>query len=138
MDIPVNYLAVLVAAVANMVVGSFWFGPLFGKQWVKLSGIKMGGEKSSMTGSYVTAFISSLVIAYVLSHFIWLTAIGMGGEVTLNSAMTTAFWAWLGFVATVGTGVVSWEGKPWGYWGITVGYWLVALVVMGAIIGSWR
>ncbi len=36
----VNYLAVLVAAIVGMVVGFIWYSPkVFGKMWMKLSGV---------------------------------------------------------------------------------------------------
>ena len=39
MALEVNYLAVLVAAIVNMVVGALWYSPLlFGKAWMKLTG----------------------------------------------------------------------------------------------------
>ena len=37
MNIPVNYLSVLVATIAGMVVGFIWYGPLFGKTWIRLT-----------------------------------------------------------------------------------------------------
>ena len=58
--IPINYVAVLVAAVANMILGSLWFGPIFGKMWVKASGMtreKMEeAKKKGMAGSYALMF----------------------------------------------------------------------------------
>lgn len=36
--VDINYLAVIAAGVASMVVGSLWYGPLFGRKWVALSG----------------------------------------------------------------------------------------------------
>lgn len=37
--VPVNYIAVILAAVAANVLGFIWYGPLLGKQWMKLSGM---------------------------------------------------------------------------------------------------
>ena len=39
-NVDVNYLAVLVAAIINMVIGSIWYSPSmgFGKSWMKYSG----------------------------------------------------------------------------------------------------
>ena len=34
--VDINYIAVVGAAVAAMVIGFLWYGPLFGKQWTKL------------------------------------------------------------------------------------------------------
>ncbi|MGC9355126.1 MAG: DUF1761 domain-containing protein, partial [Mariniphaga sp.] len=34
----INYLAVIVAALSSFMVGWIWYGPLFGKSWMKLHG----------------------------------------------------------------------------------------------------
>ncbi|MDO8488446.1 MAG: DUF1761 family protein [bacterium] len=39
--VPVNYLAILAAAVLSMVLGFLWFGPLFGQTWMKLMGLAL-------------------------------------------------------------------------------------------------
>ena len=41
--VEINYLAVLVAAIASMALGFLWYGPLFGNQWKKQS--KLRGQK---------------------------------------------------------------------------------------------
>jgi hypothetical protein len=33
--------------------------------------------------------------------------------------------------------MVLWEGKPFKYWLIVAGYWLVALILSGAILALW-
>lgn len=39
MILNINWLPVLVAAIANMAIGGFWYSPvLFAKQWMKLVG----------------------------------------------------------------------------------------------------
>ena len=137
MDIHINYLAVIVAALSNMVIGSIWYSPmLFGNLWMKLAGVKMGG-KNPMP-SYIIAYVFALIVAYVMAHFIYFGAVGMGTDLTVTSAITTAFWAWLGFVAPATSGMVTWEMKPWSYWFIVAGYWLVSLVAMAAILAVWK
>ena len=38
-----NWLAIIIAAVANMVIGFLWYGTwAFGKSWIQLSGRNMG------------------------------------------------------------------------------------------------
>ena len=134
-DIIVNYWAVLLASLSSMALGFLWYSPaLFGTKWAKLGKIEVG--KGGATSGYIIGFVSSLIISYILAHFIQLTAAGFGTPVTIQSAISTAFWAWLGFFATVATGEITWEMKPWGYWFIVAGYWLIALVLMAAIIGG--
>lgn len=44
----VNLVAAVAAAVASMVVGCIWYGVIFGKAWMKLTGKKEMGDKKNM------------------------------------------------------------------------------------------
>jgi len=129
----VNYLAVIVAAIAGFIVGWLWWGPLFGKTWVRLSGMSKNdidkAKKKGMAGPMIIALIAQLIMAWVLAALI-ITL----GEVGYVATSMLAFWLWLGFVATIGVGMVLWQGKPWGlFWVNNLG-WLVSLLVMAIVI----
>lgn len=100
--VPINYLAVFLAAVSSMVVGSLWYMPAgFGNMWMKLTGVKP--DRSKMTGAkmawmYGSVFVASLVTAYVLAHVAFLSN-NYFHYGLLQCAVTTAFWLWLGFTA---------------------------------------
>lgn len=135
--VSINYWAVLVAAIASMVVGFLWYGPLFGRLWVQLSGMTdkklKEAKKKGMGKTYAIAFVSTLVMSYVLAHFVdYLEATNISGAVQL------AFWLWLGFFATVQLGNILWEGKPLKLYLINVAHYLVALVVMSVILAVWQ
>jgi len=128
-EVNVNYLAVLVAAVAGMAVGALWYSPvLFGKAWAKLSG---AGEpkKKGMAKSYTAGFATQLVTAFVLAALI-----GSLGASVITEGTVIAFWIWLGFLATSMFGMVLWENKPVKLYLINAAYALVQLKVMAAII----
>ena len=129
----ISYVAVLVAAIANMVLGSLWFGPLFGKIWMKWSDITSAKleqmKKQGMGKTYTVGFIASLIMSYVLAHFVDYVE-----ATTLVAAVQLAFWVWLGFIATVQIGGVLWEGKPVKLFALTTTYQLVSLVVMAIIL----
>ena len=132
----VNYLAVLLCAVSSMIIGIVWYGPLFGKEWMKMVGMtkeKMEKTKEGMAQTYGIMFISSLVMAYVLAHFIWYAS---PGTATVLIGVKTAIWAWLGFVATVmfSKFLFSVDKKPMKLFFIDSAYYLVTLMVMGFII----
>src|SRR3989338_8445143 len=99
-ELVVNYIAVVAAAIASFVVGMIWHSPMgFGNMWMKLSGISAkDAEKGKakmqkeMPKMFAAAFISALVLAYVMTYFIQLT--GMSG---LMGGLQVGFWAWLGF-----------------------------------------
>lgn len=134
-QVPVNYFAVLLCGISSMVIGFLWYGPLFGKQWMKLVGLtaeKIAKAKKDMPQTYTAMFVSSLVMAYALFHFIWYAA---PGSLTLLIAVKTAIWAWIGFVATVSLTkfLFTPERKSIQLLFIETGYQLVALIAMGII-----
>lgn len=141
MEVPINYLAVLVAGIASMVLGSLWYGPLFGKVWMRLSGFteaSMAEAKAKgMAKSYLLMFIGSLVMAYVLAHSLEFAASYLNVSGASSGAMA-GFWSWLGFVAPVTLGSVLWDGKPWKLWILNNGYNLLSLIAMGIILAVWK
>jgi hypothetical protein len=128
----VNYLAVLVASIATMVIGMVWYNPKigFGKVWMKLVGMThKDTKKEGMAKPVIINFIATLVTVWVLSNFI------TPGNVK-ESLMTTG-WLWLGFVATISLGGVLWEKRPLKLWSINVANSLVSLLVSGLILAVW-
>lgn len=143
MDFSVNLWAVLVGGIISMVLGALWYSPaMFAKKWAMLAGITDEKMKAAMAKgmgmAYLTAFISSLLMTYILAHFveIGLRASGQVGTFGLGAQMGA--WIWLGFIATSFTGMVLWEGKSWKLYFINAGYYLVSLVLIGGILGAWR
>lgn len=128
-----NWFGIILAAVAQMVVGFIWYGPLFGKTWMSMMGINtqsMGRE--GMGKTYAIQAVGSLVTAYVLA-----TLVGMMGAKTLAAGVQAGFWVWLGFVATVTLGSVLYERRSWNLYVLNNGYQLVSLAIMGAIVARW-
>ncbi len=132
----INLLAVLLAAVAYVAIGAVWYcDGVFGKVWRKLSGITKKTEnkiKKTMASSYFLAFLSSLIMSYILANAMIL----LGAE-TLLDGLSVAFWIWLGFVATLMLGGVLWEGKSPKLYLINSGQALLGMLIMGGILASW-
>jgi hypothetical protein len=137
MNVDVNYLAVLLAAVAFMVVGFLWYGPLFGKRWAKLKGFteeSMKKGQKEMPKWYIVSFVLGLITAYVLSHVMFLSQNFFHYSEQM-SGLTSAFWMWLGFVMPVqATATIFSEKRRWEVFGIDTGYQLVGLLVMGLVL----
>lgn len=140
--VPVNYFAVVTAAVISMVLGFLWYGPIFGKPWMAMMGITPNNiaaakEKGGMGTSYVLMMVGSLFMSYVLAHSIVFA--GAYLAVTgVSAGLQAAFWNWLGFIAPVTLGTVLWENKPWKLWFINAGYYLVSLCLMGITLALWK
>ncbi len=140
-DVYVNYLAVALAAVANMVLGYVWFGPLFGKRWSSMIGMKKEGmdmqkAKAGMWKGYILAFVGSLVMAFVLSYFLTFASFYTDYS-GISAGLMVGFWSWIGFIAPVTSSSVLWEGKPWKLYFLTTAYYLVSALAMGCILALW-
>src|SRR6266567_4378172 len=75
----VNYLAVLVAAIAVFVLGWLWYSPLlFFKPWMRLRGMDpvaaMAGAKMP-AGKLFIELARCLVLAYVIGRFVALVGV---------------------------------------------------------------
>jgi len=121
-----------------MIIGSVWYGPLFGKKYMHEMGMdswtpeKKAEMKKSMTMSYVGQFIASLVMFYVLA---WL--MGALNQVSVMGGIQAAFWVWLGFIVPVKLGDALWGGKMSLFWIAIFGN-LITLLIVGSIIGAWH
>lgn len=132
-----NYWAVLGAAVAAMFVGFLWYGPVFGKPWMNLTGLtpeSIKAMKMTPLAAMVGGFIVTLLMAYVLAHGIVFGNAYLGAS-GVTGGMTGAFWYWLGFAVPITAGTFLWEGKPLKLWVLNAAYYLVSLLIMGAILG---
>jgi len=132
-QVDVNYLAVIVAAVLQMVLGFLWYGPLFGKMWMGF--MKITPSKVSqqvMVRTYVWTAVMSLITAYVLSLLV-----DYMGAKTAGTGLAAGFWPWLGFVVPVTAASLLYENRPFGLWVLNASYQLVSLALMGALLAAW-
>jgi Protein of unknown function (DUF1761) len=133
MEVHVNYLAVLIAAVANYVIATIWYALIFGKVWKKLTGIT---DMKPAPLNIVLVFIGSLVLSYVLYHSIAFgdAYVHMSG---ISGGLMGGFFGWLGYIAPVTLSTKLYEKKPWGLWLLDNAFWLISLLVMGTILSFW-
>jgi hypothetical protein len=134
MVVHINYSAVIVAALANYAIGSVWYGVLFTKQWKTLSGIS---EMKLAPGVIVLGLVASFLMSYVLAHAL-IFASGYMKMSGIGGGLMCGFFNWLGFIAPVTLGVVMYQKKSWMLWILDNAYWLLSLLVMGAILASWK
>lgn len=134
---PINYLAVIVAAVVAYAVGALWHSSIgFGKWWVAM----MGFDEARMKNMPLTAaqamsigFVLTLLTAYVLAHFMVLV-----GANTWEVALQLGFWLWLGFLAPTLANGWLWEGKSPKLFAFSAVYALVSIEIMALVLGLWH
>lgn len=133
----INWLGVLIATVISFIIGFLWYGPVFGKQWIKLSKMSASdiakAKQKGMAKPATLNFIGTLVMVIVFAQIINLLGVS-----TVGQGAVLGFWIWLGFFAsTTLLGGVLWENKPWGLFVLNGLYWLVNLKVVGILLVLW-
>jgi hypothetical protein len=130
----INWLAVIAAALSSFMLGGLWYSPLlFAKAWQKANGFTdeqvKGGNMLKIFGfSFLFSFVMALNLAMFLS----------------DPATDVAWGVTAGFLAGFGWSFMSiaitamFERRSWAYVFINGGYQVLALVLMGAILGVWR
>jgi hypothetical protein len=127
-----NYLAVLVAAVAGFAFGAAWYMTL-SRAWLGAVGLtaEQLGKRSPVP--FVVSFVALLVMGWVLAGM--LAHFG-AGQVTVRNGIVSGVFLWLGFVVTtLAVNNAYAQRKPL----LTVIdglHWLGVLVVQGAVIGA--
>jgi Protein of unknown function (DUF1761) len=136
--ININYVAVLVAVVANFFLGYIWYTPLFGKIWMKEMGFDANNKPTSgqMIKGMVIMVMGNFLMAYVFAHNIaaWSFVPGANEMSPTASIMSSVIFTWLGFYFPVDIGAVAWENKSWKMFGINTGYHFCMLLVAALIL----
>jgi hypothetical protein len=130
----INFAAVFAAALAAFLLGAVWYSPLlFVHAWIKESGVKVEElKKSKMLMSMVFGFLLTLMMSFNLAAFL------SAPDTTFVWGLIAGALAGIGWVAA-GLGMIYvYEGKSLKLFFINAGYLVIALILMGGILGAWR
>ena len=127
----INFLSVLVSAISAFVLGGLWYGPLFGKAWMKAWGFTESDlSQQNPAKVFGLSFILSLIAAFNLEMFI-------GSQANLVSGGMAGFFAGFGWVSTMLGILYLFERHSLKAYLINAGYCTTALTIMGMILGAW-
>ena len=127
----INWLSVIVAAVSSFMVGGLWYGPLFGRAWMDGFGFteeQLGQRNMPMV--FGVSLLLALIASVNLEMFI-------GVEADLAFGVFAGFAAGPGWVGTFLGILYLFEMRSLKVYMINAGYCVVALTLMGAILGAW-
>ena len=130
----VNFLSIIVAAVAYMALGALWYSPvLFGNAWMK--GIGKTREQVAAGASpmnYIMALILSFIAAYGIARImVWTNRDSISDGIVIGLLAGVCF-AW----SVVGVHDVF-ENRPKGLTFINALYHIVGFMIIGIIVGAW-
>jgi hypothetical protein len=128
----ISIFAIILAVVANMVIGALWYSPLlFSNIWVKALGKKMEDidPKGAKVG-YALTTLGGIITALILSLFIQLF-----DSVTILDGALLGFL--IGLVAAFRElSPTFFESRKYTLFFISAGYHIFALTIMGIIIAA--
>jgi hypothetical protein len=134
----INYLAVLVAAVAAFGLGALWYSPiLFGKAWQKELGFS---DEYLQQGNMGLIFGSSFLMMLIMSFGLAALLQGQVGESSIDW-LSGLYHGLLIGVFFVGTSVainLLYQRKSVKLWAIDALYQIVFLGIIGTILGAWQ
>ena len=130
-----NWIAVLVAAVAYYVLGAVWFTPLFGRVWDRSIGYDRSATRGRFPLSYyITPLFGALVSTFVAALLVATTDVdGVAGGVLVGLGVGLVAAA-----ASVTNALTPHTPKPYLFGAVTGGYHLTGLTIAGAILGAWQ
>jgi hypothetical protein len=131
----VNWLAVLVAAIAYFLLGAIWYSFLFRNAWIRLSGVNVNdpNAKKGIAGIMVTSFLLILITSIGLALF--MARIGSNGWMT---GLKTGLIAGICFCATAICNSYLYEKRPLGLHMINSFYNIVGCVIAAIILSVWK
>ena len=133
----VNWLALLVAAVAYFILGALWYSKaLFGTRWAGLVKLDTTNPdlKKGMGGMMISTFVLILVICFGLETLI--VKIGFARELTYGIKL--GLLTGLAFATTAVSISYVYENKPTNLYLINNGYHVIGHVIAATILIMWR
>ena len=133
----VNWIAVLVAAVAYFVLGGLWYSKaLFGTRWAQLMKLDMTNPdlKKGMGGMMVSTFVLILIVCFGLEILI----IKFGFLQEISYGIKLGLLTGLAFATTAVSINYVYERKPSNLYLISNGYHVLGHVVAATILVLWR
>lgn len=104
----INFWAVLLATIAQFIIGAIWYMPVFGSLWGKIHGFEKYSKKEQtemqkgMAPLMVVQFLLGGVTAFVMASLF--------GALPGYSVYMITLWLWIGFVVPTQTSAVVFGG----------------------------
>jgi hypothetical protein len=129
-----NYLAIIVSSVIYFILGAVWFGPLFGKLWLKLTGLSLTEEdKKSAPFMFAKTFILDFIITFSVAILVNLIQ-----PITILSALKISLLIGVGFVVAPFFGNFMYAKRSIKLFFIEAGYHVFCITISAIILTIWN
>lgn len=125
-----NYLVLAAAVAASFVFGFLWYGPVFGKTWAGLMGMKIDKCNKPAPWAIPLTLLGTVLTTFVMAYVLYIYK--------PYCTYGAAFFIWLGFYVPLLFSSVTWEGKPWKLFALNAAYYFLNLQLIAAVLTFWR
>ena len=126
----INWLAVLVAWIAHVVMSLVWFQPpLFGKAWVELSGKELKPATQWFPAGLAAHLVCVLGLAVIVN---------LANATTLVEGAALGLMVSICFIGAMLAGELVWEKIPFKLFLIRLGDQVLTLCLAGMLFAIWR
>lgn len=130
LHLSVDWLAVILAMLASMVLGVLWYISL-SRPWLNA----LNKKAEDINQADVTPYIWSVIVQLVMAYFLAVLIPALTGATTAANGALVGAQLWLGFVLTAMILNHRYQGAKWSLTLIDGGYLLGVLVLQGVVIG---
>jgi hypothetical protein len=129
----IDYLAVVFAAVAGMMLGAIWYMPgVFGDAWRAA----LGHERWRHADPRITVPVR--MIATGITAFSLAVLLSGAGVTTLAGSLRLGLVVGAGVVAPTIVGDFQYMGRTWRLIGLTAGHRLLHILSMSGVLGAFK
>lgn len=144
----INWIALVIAFVAAVVLGFIWYSPKLptGRIWMREMKFDASTKPNSkqMARGLILMIIGTFFLMFVFQHnFLAYRDSYRLDKARLDTAGLTmadglmgGLFTWMGFFLPVGLSSIGWENKTWSLFFVNQGYYLVNMLMIGAIYAS--
>src|SRR5262249_25878074 len=129
---PMNWLAIVAAALSSFVLGGLWYSALFAKPWMKAAGLS---QEQVHAGNKALIFGGSVVLALITAATF---ALFLGSAINATQGALYGLCAGACWVATSFGSTYLFEQRPLALWLINGGYRTLQFTLIGLILGAWH
>jgi MFS family permease len=131
----VNWIAVLVATIVWFVLGAGWYiAPPIATRWARAGGIEIPED----AGPDPKVFVLTLVVYFVVAVGTAMLAVATGTDTAGEGAVLGAIVGGVLVCAAAISAIYDQKPEPLNYFWINGFFNLVALIIVGVIIGAWN
>ncbi len=126
-------MMVVVAAIAEWLLGLLWYGLVFRKSWLALVGFDETHKPKNAALGMISSFIACLLLSYVIAH-----VVGWAGAATFTGGAKLGIICWLGFMAPPLFTQHIYENRRVNLFAINAAYWLLVMAIGGGLLAAFH